>query len=320
MGIFIIKRLFAAVVVMFGTLVIVFLMVRLAPGDPINLLVPPGELGGSGPDAAATRERLRHELGLDRSWPEQFVDFVVKATQLDFGKSLRTGGSIREELMLKLPNTLELGLVALILAYFVGIPAGILAAQRHNSMLDHGSMLVALVGVSMPSFWLGFLLMLLFGLELRWLPISGRGGFLWEPEGIRHIILPAITLAVIPAALVARLMRSGMLEVLRLDYVTTARAKGLKNHTIIYRHALKNSIIPVITILGLQFGGLLAGAFVIESVFAWPGIGRYTVDAISGRDYPVVQATVLVTAFIFVLGNLLSDVLYAYVDPRIRLQ
>ncbi|MBI3913555.1 MAG: ABC transporter permease [Chloroflexi bacterium] len=317
---FIAKRLIASVFVMIGTLLLVFIVLRAAPGDPIILLVPPDELGGSGPDAQFTRERLRQELGLTRPLYEQFADFVVKFVQLDFGRSIRTNQPIREDLLQRLPNTLELGIVALMISYVIGIPAGIISARRHNTWFDHGSMLVALIGVSMPGFWLGFLLMLLFGLHLHWLPISGRGGPLWELESWRHLILPAVTLGVIPAALVARLMRSGMLDVLRQDYITTARAKGLHERIVVYRHALKNALIPVITILGIQLGGLLSGAFIIESVFAWPGIGRYTVDAISGRDYPVVQATVLITAFAFVLGNLAADILYAYVDPRIRLE
>lgn len=266
------------------------------------------------------KERLREELGLNRPLHVQFFDFVVKFVQLDFGRSLRTNSLIRDDLLQRLPNTLELAFVALLISFSIGIPAGIIAARKHNTWFDHGSMFTALLGVSMPAFWLGFLLMLFFGLELRWLPISGRGGPIWEWSGIQHILLPAFTLGVIPAAILARLMRSGMLEVLNQDYITTARAKGLAERTIVYHHALRNALIPIVTILGLQFGALLSGAFIIETVFAWPGIGRYTVDAISGRDYPVVQATVIVTAFAFVMGNLLADILYAYVDPRITLE
>lgn len=320
MGSFILRRILEAIPVMLGALLLVFIVLHTAPGDPLLLLLPPDQVGGSGKDNEILRERFRAELGLDRPLPIQFVDFVWKFAQLDFGRSFRTREPIRDELLQRLPNTIELGIVSLVIAYAIGIPAGIISARKQNTALDHSSMFTALVGVSMPSFWLGFLLMLFFGLQLRWLPISGRGGPLWELDGWRHILLPAITQGVVPAALVARLMRSSMLEVLNQEYIVTARAKGLRELSILSRHAFKNAAMPIVTIIGLQFGSLLSGAFIIETVFAWPGVGRYTVDAISARDYPVVQACVMVIAFAYVIGNLVSDILYAYVDPRVRLE
>jgi peptide/nickel transport system permease protein len=305
---------------MFGTFLLVFLVLHTAPGDPMHLLVPPDEMGGSGPEADALRERLREELGLNKPLHEQFIDFLLSYLRLDFGRSLRSNRPILPDIIQRLPATLELGLVSLLVTYLIGLPAGILSARGRGTWVDHASMLTAIAGVSMPVFWLGFLFMLLFGIRLDWLPVGGRGGPLWTLEGWKHIILPATTLGVIPAAIVARLMRSGMLDVLEQDYIRVARAKGLRERAVYLRHAIKNALLPVLTHFGMRLGAMISGTFVIEYVFAWPGIGQFTVDAIGGRDYPVVQATVILTAFGYVMGNLLADIMCAYVDPRIRAQ
>jgi peptide/nickel transport system permease protein len=276
-----------------------------------------------GPDTSAavdeeTIERIRRQMGLDRSLPAQYLDYVWKAVRLEFGRSYWSGEPIRDQILRRWPATMELGVCALLIAYVTGITAGLLAASRPNSWLDNASMFVSVLGMSIPSFWLGFLLMILFGLKLDWLPIFGRGGPPWTVEGLKHIILPAFCLSLGPAAQVAKLLRSGLLEVLKCDYVIVARAKGLGERTILLGHAARNALLPVLAVMGLQVGQLLGGTVVVETVFMWPGLGSYVVDGILHRDYPVVQAAVIVVSFSYVLGNLLADIASRYADLRIR--
>jgi peptide/nickel transport system permease protein len=262
--------------------------------------------------------RIRRQLGLDRPLHVQFADYVWHALQLDFGESFNTRRPIFPELVRRLPNTIELGLVSLLIAYLIAIPAGVIAAIRPYSIFDTLSMSGALWGVSMPGFWLAYILIMIFALHFRVLPPTGRGGPVWTLPGLKSIIMPAFVLAVGPAATVTRLMRSELIEVMQQDYIRTARAKGRRERGVILGHGLKNALIPILTMLGMQIGLVVAGSVIIETVFAWPGIGFYMVTAIWQRDYPVVQTTVLVISISVILGNLLSDILYAYVDPRIR--
>lgn len=313
---YIIRRLLLVFPVTFGVLVTVFLVLHAAPGDPVMLLMDPAD--SSATMTQAEYDRLRHELGLDRPLYIQFADYFWHALQLDFGDSIISGRPILPDLMRRLPNTIELGLFSLFLAYLIAIPAGIIAAIRPYSIFDTASMSVALWGISMPAFWLAYLLIMLFALELRILPPTGRAGPPWTLQGFKSIIMPAFVLAVGPAAMVTRLMRSELIEVMQKDYTRVARSKGLRERVVILRHGLKNALIPVLTMLGLQLGLIVAGSVIIETVFAWPGVGFYMVTAIWQRDYPVVQTTVIIIAIAVILGNLLSDVLYAYVDPRIR--
>jgi len=260
----------------------------------------------------ADQQALRQQLGLDRPLYIQYWRYLSGAMRGDLGRSVRSNRPVVNEIAWRLPNTLRLAVVAMLLAASGGGLVGIISAVRRNTVWDHATMLAALAGLSMPSFWLGLMLMIIFAVRLEWLPVAGY-------EGWQYVILPGITLAAGPAAVLARLTRSSMLEVLNQDFVRTARAKGLREQTVVVKHALKNSLIPVVTVLGLQFGHLMGGAVITESVFAWPGVGRLVVDAILARDFPVVQGTVLVIALGFVLVNLIVDVLYAYLDPRIRL-
>jgi peptide/nickel transport system permease protein len=313
---YIIRRLLLVLPVTFGVLVTVFLVLHMAPGDPVMLLLNPAE--ASVEMTQEDYDRIRHRLGLDRPLYVQFADYVWHALQLDFGDSFLSGRPIFPELMRRLPNTIELGLFSLFLAYLIAIPAGVIAAIRPYSIIDTLSMGGALWGVSMPGFWLAYILIMVFALHFRVLPPTGRGGPIWTIPGFKSILMPAFVLAVGPAAAVTRLMRSELIEVMQQDYIKSARAKGLRETAVILRHGLKNALIPVLTMLGMQVGLLVAGSVIIETVFAWPGVGYYMVTAIWQRDYPVVQSAVLVIAVSVILGNLLSDILYAYVDPRIR--
>jgi peptide/nickel transport system permease protein len=312
---YLIKRALSMIPVLVGVLILVFLSLRLAPGDPVSLLVPP-DLTGAAAEAAAAK--LRAELGLDQPLAIQFARYVSKVLQGDFGRSLRGNVPIAKELFERIPATMQLGLAALLIGLAMGVPLGVLSAQKRGSVWDNLVMLIALVGVSFPNFWLGSLLILLFGLVLEWLPPSGYGGPFYTLAGIKSLILPAFTLAVGTAAVLARLTRSTMLEIMREDYIRTARAKGLSDRVVVYKHALRNAMVPIVTVLGVQMGYLLGGAVVIENVFSWPGVGRYLVGGINGRDYPVVQSTVLVLSTAFVLAMFVTDIFYALVDPRIR--
>jgi len=298
-------RLTLVIPVLLGVSIAVFAMLRLLPGDPAQIML--AESGASADKVAA----LRKELGLDDPLPVQYWRFLSGALQGDLGRSILSNRPVTQEIAGQLPSTIELTLAAMIVALGIGIPLGLLAATHHNGPLDFGAMAVALGGVSMPSFWLGVLLILLFSLRLGWLPATGQGG-------LERLILPAFTLGFGAAAIIARLVRSSVLEVLRHEYVTTARAKGLSPRVVLLRHALKNALIPVVTLVGLQFGALLAGTVVIETVFSRPGIGRMVVNAILVKDFPVVQGAILIIATTYVLANLLVDLLYAWLDPRVR--
>lgn len=255
-------------------------------------------------------EELREQLGFNDPLHVQYARFAIKAVQGDFGESLYYHVPVMELIIERIPASLELAVSAMIFALVLAIPIGIISAVKRGSMIDMGSMFGALLGISMPHFWLGIMMMLLFSIYLGWLPTSGRGTF-------AHLIMPAISLGLSLMAMFARLTRSVMLEVLSLDYIRTARAKGLKEQVIIYKHALKNALIPLVTVAGMQFGFLIGGTVIIETVFAWPGLGRLVIQAIFGRDYPLVQGIVFVFSIIFVGINLLVDILYVYLDPQI---
>jgi peptide/nickel transport system permease protein len=298
------RRLVHLVPVLLGISFLVFLLVHLVPGDPVRIMLQ--DVGS--PEQVA---RVRQQLGLDRPIYIQYVSFVTRALQGDFGRSIHTRRPVAQEIRFRIPFTVRMAVAATLVAIVLGIVLGAIAAMHHQSALDYGTMVIALAGVSLPSFWFGLVLILVFSLHLRWLPPTGA-------DSLLHLILPAITLGSGAAAIIARLTRSSMLEVLRQDYIRTARAKGVTDRRMIYRHALKNAMIPVVSIVGLQFASLLGGAVIVETVFGWPGIGRLAVDAIFNRDIPVIQAVVLVAAVIFVLVNLIVDLLYGWLDPRIR--
>ena len=306
MGRYLIQRLLSTIPVVLGVSIAVFAMLHLVPGDPIQMML--GEFQTS-PEQI---EKLKAQLYLDKPLPEQYLRFMSNAVQGDLGYSIRSKRPVMDEIRDNLPSTLILTLAGLAIAVVVGMTLGIVAAVKQNTWADLAAMIMAMLGVSMPSFWLGLLLIFGFSLKFNWFPATGGGGF-------KHLVRPAITLGLGASAIIARLTRSTMLEVLRQEYIITARAKGLRNSVVIVRHALRNAMIPTITILGLQFGQLLAGTVVIETVFGRPGIGRLIVAAILEKDFPLVQGIVLFIALAYVLINLLVDVLYAVLDPRIRL-
>jgi len=300
---YILRRLVLLVPLLFGVSILIFLTLRLIPGDPARLAL----------GAEATEDQvqlMRRQWGLDQPLPVQYVFWIGHAVQGDWGRSTVSRVPAGEEIALRLPATLRLAAVSVLIATLLGVGFGVLAAVQHNTWIDRGSMVVALLGVCTPSFWLGLMLILVFSVRLGWLPSFGQGG-------VDHLVLPSLTLGAAAAALIARVTRSSLLEVMSADYLRTARAKGLAEHAVIARHALRNALIPVLTLLGLEFGGLLAGAIVTETVFAYPGIGLLLVNSIANRDFPVVQPALLLFALQFVLVNLLVDVLYAVVDPRI---
>jgi peptide/nickel transport system permease protein len=283
----------------------VFLLIHLVPGDPVEVM-----LGESA--QAADREALRHALGLDQTLPVQLLHYFEGLLRLDLGTSLQSQRPITELLWERIPATAELAAAALLVAIAIAFPLGILAAVRKDSPWDYGAMSVSLLGVSIPNFWLGPILILVFSVWLGWLPVSGK-------EEAASIVLPAITLGTALAAVLSRMVRSALLEVLHEDYVRTARAKGMPERTVILRHALRNALLPVVTVLGLQLGVLLGGAVVTEMVFSWPGLGELTIESIQRRDYPVVQACVLLISTTYVVVNTLTDVVYGWLDPRVRL-
>lgn len=303
MSAFIIKRVLLVIPVLIGVSIVAFLMSHLVPGDPVTVML--GERA-TAEDAA----RLREELGFNDPLYVQYWTYVKGALQGDLGTSIRSGQPVLEEIRDRFPSTLQLTVSAIVLASAVGMTLGVAAAIATRKWVDGAIMAVALLGISVPTFWSGILFILLFGLKLEWLPIVGTG-----PSAL---VMPTIVLAAPAAAVLARMTRSTMLEVLGVDFVRSARAKGLKERSVIVRHVLRNALIPVITIIGLQFGGLLAGSVIVESVFTRPGLGRYTVTAIQARDFPQIQGIVLVVATIYVFVNLGVDLLYAAIDPRIR--
>ena len=302
---FLITRLAGACLVVFGVVSLVFMLIHLVPGDPVEMM-----LGETAP--AADREALRHSLGLDLPLYEQFTRYLHGLLHLDPGTSLHSQRPVIEILMERLPATAILTASALLVTLVIALPLGIIAAVRRDSYWDYTAMGFSMLGISIPNFWLGPLLILFFSIWLGWLPVSGR-------EGVLSVILPALTLGTGLAAIMARMIRSSLIEVLGEDYIRTARAKGLQPGAIILRHALRNAMLPVLTLLGLQLGALLGGAVITETVFSWPGIGLLTIEAIQSRDYPVIQACVLVISISYVFINLMTDLLYAWIDPRIRL-
>ena len=289
------------------TSLVVFLMLHLIPGDPASIYL------GENQATPERLEQIREQLGLNRPLYVQLGDFLLKAARGDLGRSVQTNRPVIQEIADRLPNTITLAVAAMALAVVFGITLGVLAGLRQNSWLDTALMLVALAGVSIPVFWLGLLFILLFAVQLGWLPATGEGGW-------RSLILPAVSLAALSTATLARLVRSSIIEVLNQDYLRTSRAKGLPQVAIVLRHALPNALIPVVTVIGLQFGNLLSGAVITESVFARVGLGKLVVDSIQNKDFPTVQGVILVLAAIYVVVNLVVDLSYAVIDPRIRLQ
>lgn len=305
MSSYLLRRLLDLALALLGVSLVVFLIVRMVPGDPARLIAG---TEASEEDVAG----IRVQLGLNDSVVVQYGRYMRGLVTGDMGHSLRNHQPVTTLLTSRLRATLKLAVASLVIALVIGLVLGIIAALRRGTVIDVSSMLFALLGTSMPSFWLGLLLILVFSVNLRWLPTGNDGG-------IEHLVLPAITLGTANAAIVARLVRANLLEVFQQDYVRTANAKGLSPRAVLVRHAFRNAMIPTITILGLQWGTLLAGSVVTETVFAWPGMGRMLIEAVSVRDYPVIQACIMTFALVFMLTNLLVDISYAVLDPRIRL-
>jgi peptide/nickel transport system permease protein len=301
---YIIKRLILFLPVVIGVMTLVFFIIHLVPGDPVELMLGENAL-------ISDKENLRKNLGLDKPIIEQYYSFISNAFKGDLGRTIHSQQPVTSVIMERLPATAELAVCAIFAAIIISIPLGIIAAYRQYSLIDNGSMFISLLGISMPNFWLGPILIILFSIELGWLPVSGRGG-------IAHLILPSLTLGTSLSAILTRMTRSSMLDCLKEEYVTTARAKGLREKAVIAKHALSNAMIPIITIVGLQSGALLSGAIITETIFSWPGIGRLTIQAINTRDYPLLQGCVLIIALSYVVVNLITDILYAYFDPRIK--
>jgi len=301
---FISSRIASALVVVLGVSMLVFLLIHLIPGDPVEAML--GETS-----RPADRAELRHALGLDRSLPAQMADYYGRLIRIDLGTSLYSQRPVTDMLMERIPATAELAAAGLVVAVLIAFPLGILAAARRDSGWDAGAMTFSMLGISIPNFLLGPLMILLFALWLGWLPVSGKGGF-------ASLILPAFTLGTALAAVLARMVRATLLEILSENYIVTARAKGLSRLRTLFRHALPNALLPIITLLGLQLGALLAGAVITEIVFSWPGLGQLTVESIQRRDYPVVQACILAISVSYVVVNTLTDVAYGWLDPRVR--
>ena len=303
---FIVRRILQTIPVLFGVIVITFILMYMVPGDPVVSMV--GERYDE-----ETIHKLRKELHLDDSLPMQFVHYVSNVMRGDFGKSFITGGPVSEELLIKFPNTLILAVASMIIAIITGLTMGIVSSLKPQSILYKITMCFALAGISAPVFWVGLMLVLFIGVFLQWLPPTGFGG-------IEYIILPAITLGLRSAAYLARLTRATMLDVLNQDYIRTARMKRLPEWKVILKHGFPNILIPIITVIGTDFGSYLSGAVLTESIFGWPGIGRYALEAILKRDFPVIQGTVLFMALMFILANLIVDIFYGIVDPRMRIE
>jgi ABC-type dipeptide/oligopeptide/nickel transport system permease component len=302
---YIIRRLIQAVPVLIGITIFTFLIVHLTPGDPVVLFA------GDKPISDERAAQIRHEYGLDKPLWRQYTDYMSGVVRGDFGEGLHSKRPVMESIREALSPTLQLALAGLLVAVVFGVLLGVVAALFHNSIIDSIAMVIALLGVSVPVFYLGLLLLFALSFEIHLFPATGS-------SGIRHLILPAVVVGFSSAAYIARLVRSSMLDTLRQDYVTTARAKGLRERAVISRHALRNALIPTVTYMGLQFAGLLGGAIVTEQVFSRPGLGRVAITAINNRDFPVIQGTVLVAAVIYVFVNLIVDLSYAVFDPRIR--
>lgn len=331
----ILERILATIPIMLGVALIVFLFMRFTPGDPIDLM-----MGNSGNVSQAEMNQLRSQFNLDKPIYIQMKDYLLNVVKGDLGNSFKKNRPVNDLIAETLPATIELALAASLFAIAVGIPVGVYSAVKQNSFLDRTSMGISFFGISMPQFWLGIILILIFSVKLGWTPVKGRldfgvnvdhltGLYLidsiltanWDgfKNAFMHLLLPAVTLGASMAAIVARVTRSSMLEVLRMDYVTLARAKGLKKWKVIVKHALRNGLIPTVTVIGLEIGVLLGGNMIVETVFGWPGLGRLTVEGIFNRDYPLVQGVVMFYALTFVFANLIVDVLYTYLNPKLRM-
>ncbi|WP_417660551.1 ABC transporter permease subunit [Pseudomonas sp.] len=332
---FIARRLGLLIPTFFGVTLLTFALIRMIPGDPVEVM-----MGERRVDPALHAEAL-HRLGLDKPLYAQYFDYIGNLAQGDLGESLRTRESVWHEFITLFPATLELSLAALLFAGTLGLIAGVIAALKRGSLFDHGVMGISLAGYSMPIFWWGLLLIMFFSVWLGWTPVSGRIDLLYDIEprtgfmlidtllsdeegsfidALQHLILPAIVLGTIPLAVIARMTRSAMLEVLREDYVRTARAKGLSPTRVVFVHGLRNALIPVLTVIGLQVGTLLAGAVLTETIFSWPGVGKWLIESIGARDYPVVQNGILLIACLVIMVNFVVDILYGLANPRIRHQ
>ena len=303
---YIVYRFLLAIPTVFGVVTLVFLLIHLVPGDPVDVML--GETA-----RVADKARLRHQLGLDRPLPIQYARYLRRLAHADLGRSLHSGRPVRRMIVARYPATLELAAGALFVAALLAASLGIGAAARPGSVLDALSRVLAVVGAAIPNFWLGPLLILIFAIAVEWAPVSGRGG-------LAHLALPALTLGMGMAAVLTRMLRATLLERLGDDYIRTARAKGASEPRVLLTHALRNAVLPVVTVLGLQAGALLAGAIITETIFAWPGVGRLTLLAIQTRDYPLVQGCILVIALTYVIINLCTDLLYGAIDPRLRTQ
>lgn len=331
----ILERTITTIPIMLGVAIAVFLFMRLTPGDPVDIM-----MGQGGAVSAGEMERLRQEFNLDKPLQTQLWLFLSDAVHGDFGYSYIQKRPVSTLILSRLPATIELALGALFFGLLVAVPIGIISAVKQNSWIDRFSMTTAFLGISMPAFWLGIVLVLIFSVKLKWLPVQGRldsnitlthitGMYVFDSlltcnwpalrSSLEHLILPSITLGFALAAVVARVLRSSMLETLRSDYVTLARAKGASEKLVVLRHALRNALIPTVTVVGLQVGVLLGGNMIVETVFSWPGLGRMVVSAIFDRDFPLVQGAVMIYALIFVLTNLIVDILYTYLNPKISL-
>jgi peptide/nickel transport system permease protein len=329
---YIIKRLLQIIPVVLGVTLIAFALIHLAPGDPVRTML--------GQHATQQEiDEIRDKYGLNRPLYEQYFIWLGDVLKGDLGRSILTHEQVTTEIGSRFPNTIELAIAAMIFAILIGVVAGVISATKQYSVADYSVMGLALFGISMPVFWLGIMLMMIFGVFLGWLPIGGRIDLLIPYQSItgfmvidsiitlngaalisvlEHLILPAIALGTIPMAIIARTTRSSMLEVLRQDFIRTERAKGLSERKVIYKHAIRNAMVPVVTVIGLNFGLLLSGAILTETVFSWPGVGRLVVDAVYARDYPLVIGCILIFALVFVIVNLITDILYTYIDPRIH--
>jgi len=335
-GIKILERVLGTIPIMFGVAIIVFFFIRLTPGDPVDIM-----MGGGGAISSGELENLREEFHLNEPLHIQLWYFIRDAAQGDLGYSYVLKQPVISLIGERLPATIELAVGALLFSLIVAFPIGVISAVKQNSWLDRISMSTAFLGISMPGFWLGIILILLFSVRLHWLPVQGRitlgtgleqrtGYFVLDSiltgniealkSSLLHLVLPSVTLGAPVAAVIARVLRSSMLETLRSDYVTLARSKGVAEWWVVIKHALRNAMIPTVTVVGLQVGILLGGNMVIETVFGWPGLGRMVVKAIFDRDFPLIQGAVMIYAFTFVMANLIVDVMYTYLNPRIRLQ
>ena len=302
----VVRKLLQSIPVVWGVVTAVFILMAVVPGDPARLMA--GQRGDP-----ATIERIRHDLGLDLPLTQQYTKFIGELIRGDLGMSYRNNERVASAIKTRFAATIRLTVWAMLLAVAIGLTTGIISASRPNSPFDYGAMFVAVSGVSAPVFWVGLLLLLVFAYSLDWIPGIGAGNGGWK-----YLVLPAVTLGVRPAAIIARLTRSCMLEVMSQDYIRTARAKGVKESVVIIRHALKNAMIPVVTIIGTSVSDLLSGAVLTESIFAWPGLGRLAVEALVNRDFPMIRGVVIVMALTFLVANLIVDISYGFFDPRVR--